>query len=143
MTLAALLPACSGGASSPPGAPTAPATPSGGVSSLAVVAGQLVGGTVEVSVAGSALADLGGAVLVESIAGVFLVARTGVTTFSALDAVCSHESCTVNGQDGSTYVCPCHGSRYSRSGQVLLGPATASLREFGTHFADGMVTITL
>ena len=68
--------------------------------------------------------------LVESIAGVFLLARTAETAFSAIDAVCSHESCTITGADGTAYVCPCHGSRYNRNGQVLNGPATAALRQF-------------
>jgi Rieske Fe-S protein len=96
-----------------------------------------------VTVAGSALADVGGAVLVDSIAGVFLLARTADTTFSAIDAVCSHQSCTVTGADGSAYVCPCHGSRYDRNGRVLNGPATAALRRFTSTFANGIVTIAL
>ena len=98
---------------------------------------------VQVTAAGSALADVGGAVLVESTAGVFLVARTSASTFSAIDAVCTHEGCTITGADGATYVCPCHGSRYNRSGQVLAGPARASLRQYATTFADGVVTIAL
>ena len=48
---------------------------------------------------------------------------------------------TVTEADGASYVCPCHGSRYSRSGQVILGPATASLRQHATTFADGVVSI--
>ena len=89
------------------------------------------------------MAEVGGAVLVESIAGVFLVARTGGNSFSAIDAVCSHQSCTVTGADGTAYVCPCHGSRYDRNGRVLNGPATAALRQFQTTFASGVVTIIL
>jgi len=89
------------------------------------------------------LADVGGAVLVESTAGVFLIARTSASTFSAIDAVCTHEGCTITGADGATYVCPCHGSRYNRSGQVVHGPAMASLRRFSTTVADGVVTIAL
>jgi Rieske Fe-S protein len=89
------------------------------------------------------LAGIGGAVLVRSVAGVFLLARTGEATFSAIDAVCSHESCTVTGGDGTVYVCPCHGSRYDRNGRVLGGPATAALRQFPTKFASGVVTIVL
>jgi Rieske Fe-S protein len=61
----------------------------------------------------------------------------------AVDAICSHESCTVTGADGNVYVCPCHGSRYSRTGQVLEGPAKASLRQFTSSFADGVVTIAV
>ena len=135
-TLATLVSACGGGASSP-------TSPSGMASQLGVSAGRLAGSGVQVNVAGSALADVGGAVLVQSTAGVFLLARVGASTFSAVDAVCSHESCTVTGAEGATYVCPCHGSRYSRSGQVLAGPARASLRQFATTFTDGLVTIAL
>jgi nitrite reductase/ring-hydroxylating ferredoxin subunit len=112
-------------------------------SALAVMSGRFTGGSVQVAVAGSALADVGGAALVESTAGVFLIARTSASGFQALDAICSHESCTITGADGTTYVCPCHGSRYSRSGQVLAGPARASLRPFATSFTDGVVTIAL
>ena len=110
---------------------------------LGVVTGRFAGSGVQVAVAGSPLDNVGGAALVESTAGVFLVSRTGAATFMALDAVCSHESCTVTGADGNVYVCPCHGSRYSRTGQVLEGPAKAALRQFNTTFSDGMVTIAV
>ena len=112
-------------------------------STLGTLAGRFTGSGVQVTVAGSALASEGGAVLVESNAGLFLLARTGTATFSAVEAVCTHEGCTVNGADGDIYVCPCHGSRYSRAGQVVRGPATASLRRYGTTFTDGVVTIAL
>jgi len=139
-TLATLLTACSGGSSSP----SSPSSPGGGVAStLGVSSGVFTGGGVRVTVAGSALTDVGGAVLVQSIAGVFLLSRGSATAFTAIDAVCSHEGCTVTGADGDIYVCPCHGSRYNRSGQVVFGPATASLRKYAASLADGVVTITL
>jgi Rieske Fe-S protein len=120
-----------------------PTSPSSRTVELGVSAGRYTGSGVDVNIAGSALANVGGAVLVESVAGVFLLARTADTTFSAIDAVCSHQSCTVTGADDSVYVCPCHGSRYDRNGRVLQGPATASLRKFPTTFASGVVTILL
>ncbi len=113
-------------------------------STLGVSAGQYTAGTgVRVSAVGTALADVGGAVLVQSTAGVFLVARMSASAFSAVDAVCTHEGCTVTGADGATYVCPCHGSRYNRNGQVVGGPAKASLRQYATTFTDGVLTIAL
>ena len=132
--LATMFSACSGSSSSPS---STSATP------LGKSAGQFTGTGVQVTVAGSALASVGGAVLVESNAGVFLLSRTNDTAFSAIEAVCTHEGCTVNGADGATYVCPCHGSRYDRSGHVLAGPAQASLRQYASTFANGVVTITL
>ena len=133
-TLATLFSACGGGS---------PTSPSGMASMLGVLSGRFTGSGVQVTVGGSALADAGGAVLVESTAGVFLLARTSSSGFSAVDAICSHESCTITGTDGNTYVCPCHGSRYNRGGQVLAGPARASLRQFATTFTDGVVTIAV
>lgn len=135
-TLATLVTACGGGADSP-------TSPSGRTSTLPVSAGRFTGTAVQVTTTGTALDEVGGAVLVESTAGVFLVSRPNATTFQAVDAVCSHQSCTITGADGAVFVCQCHGSRYSRSGQVLGGPAMASLRQFATSFGDGVVTIRL
>ncbi len=135
-TLATLISACGG-------SPTSPSGSGGGTSTLGKLTGQFTGSGVRVNAAGSALADIGGAALVESTAGVFLVSRTNATTFSAIDAVCTHEGCTITGADGDSYVCPCHGSRYNRSGRVLAGPAMASLRQYATTFTDGVVTIAL
>jgi cytochrome b6-f complex iron-sulfur subunit len=132
-TLATFFSACGG----------SPTSPSGPASMLGVLPGRFAGSGVQVTVAGSALDNVGGAVLVDSTAGMFLLARMNTDTFSAVDATCSHESCTITGADGATYVCPCHGSRYSRSGQVLAGPAKSSLRRYASAFADGVVTIAL
>ena len=135
VTLATMFAGCGSGES--------PTSPGGRAVPLGVSNGRYTGSGVDVDVAGSALAQVGGAVLVESVAGVFLIARTADTTFSAIDAVCSHQSCTVTGADDTAYVCPCHGSRYDRNGRVLNGPATAALRQFRTTFASGVVTILL
>jgi cytochrome b6-f complex iron-sulfur subunit len=135
-TLATVFAGCGGGGDSP-------TSPSDRAVDLAVVAGRFSGSIVQVDVAGTALAASGGAVLVQSVAGVFLLARTDESTYSAIDAICSHESCTVTGSDGNAYVCPCHGSRYDRNGRVLQGPATAALRRFPTTFDSGVVTIAL
>lgn len=137
-SIATMLAGCGGG-----GGADSPTAPSSRAVDLGVSAGQYTGSGVTVNVAGSPLAGVGGAVLVESVAGVFLLARTGDAAFTAIDAVCSHQSCTVTGADGEAYVCPCHGSRYDRNGRVLAGPATAALRQFPTTFAAGVVTIAL
>jgi Rieske Fe-S protein len=133
--LATLLAGCGGG-----GAPT---SPSEVTSTLGTLSGQFSGSVVRASVAGSALSEVGGAALVQSTAGSFLVSRSAADAFTAIEATCTHEGCTVTEANSSGFVCPCHGSRYSRTGQVLAGPATASLRRYTTTFADGVVTIAL
>ena len=134
-TIATLFSACGGS--------TSPTSPSGMTSTLGVLSGRFSGSNVQVTVEGSALANVDGAALVESTAGVFLLARTSESTFSAIEAVCTHQGCTINGIDGTTYVCPCHGSRYNRNGQVMAGPAMASLRRYTATFTNGVVTIAL
>ena len=91
--------------------------------------------------AGSPLAATGGAALVRSSLGEFLVARTAPDAFSALTAVCTHQSCTVTGISGQTFVCPCHGSQFDPSGAVVNGPAPSALRPFPTQFAGNVLTI--
>jgi len=135
-TIATVFAGCGGGADSP-------TSPSSRAVDLGVAAGRYTGSVVNVDIAGTALGAVGGAVLVESVAGVFLLSRTSESAFTAIDGVCSHQSCTVTGADGAAYVCPCHGSRYDRNGRVLNGPATAALRQFQTTFASGVVTIVL
>ena len=76
----------------------------------------------------SPLAAVGGAAMVRSSGGAFLVARTGPESFSALTTVCTHETCTITGFDSANYVCPCHGSKYDISGRVFKGmPAPKNL----------------
>jgi Rieske Fe-S protein len=137
-TLATFASACSGDES-----PTSPGGGGGGGTSiLPTLTGQFANSRVQVTTT-SALANVDSAALVESIAGLFLVARTSATTFTAIDATCTHEGCTVNGLNGAIYVCPCHGSRYNRNGQVVNGPAKAALRQYNTSFANDVLTITL
>ena len=121
------------------GSPTSPSAPS-----LPTINASVANGVASISIdSASPLAAVGGAALVQSTSGMFLVARTAQNAFTALTAICTHEGCTVSGFENQTYVCPCHGSRYSTSGTVINGPAPSSLRSFPTQFNNNVLTITL
>ena len=106
--------------------------------------GSVSGSAVVVQIdSASPLATVGGAAQVRSSGGAFLVARTGQDTFTALTSTCTHDTCTITGFDSSNYVCPCHGSRFTTSGRVVNGPATAPLRSFATQFSNNVLTIAL
>jgi len=133
LALAALGEACGG-----IGGGTGPSN----IPQLATVNGTPNGTTVQVQIdSSSPLAAVGGAALVRSSSGLLLVARTGDQAFTALTSTCTHQTCTISGFDGTDYVCPCHGSRFTTSGRVVNGPAAAPLRTFNTVFANNVLTI--
>lgn len=54
-----------------------------------------------------------------------LLRRRG-NDFSAMSLVCTHQTCLVIKKSGG-FSCPCHGSQFSDSGSVTVGPATKNL----------------
>ena len=71
------------------------------------------------------------------------MSRTAQDAFTALTAICTHEGCTVDRFASPVFVCPCHGSRYSTSGTVVMGPASRALVQFTTRFTNNVLTITV
>jgi Rieske Fe-S protein len=77
---------------------------------------------------------------------VFLaVTRISEDTVVAVSRRCTHEGCTVNlpTAPGRTMDCPCHGSRFTTTGQVVNGPAGRALSSFPTRIEGNEVVITL
>ena len=135
-TIATFVAACGGDSQTgPDGGPSA--------TDLSVLQGRFANSRVQVTATGTPLANVGGAARVESTAGLFLVTRTSDSAFTVVDGVCTHEGCTITGATPTEYVCPCHGSRYNRTGQVQQGPARSNLRQYANTFADGVVTISI
>ena len=119
-------------------------SPSTNAPQLGTVTGTVSGRTVSVTVdAGSALAAVNSAAMVQTSLGTFLLARTAQDTFSALTAVCTHEGCSVTGFASNQFVCPCHGSRFTTTGSVATGPATRALQQYPTQFANSVLTFTV
>lgn len=46
-----------------------------------------------------------------------------------LSSKCSHLGCKINSLNNNELVCPCHGSRFSKEGRVIKGPAKTSLKQ--------------
>jgi cytochrome b6-f complex iron-sulfur subunit len=122
------------------GSPTSPST----AAALPSLAGTVINGAVTVTIdAASPLAAVGSAALLQTAAGAFLVAHTAESAFTAVTAICTHETCTITGFENQAFVCPCHGSRFNTTGAVLTGPAAKSLQQFSTRFANSVLTIAV
>ncbi|MBA2657196.1 MAG: FAD-dependent oxidoreductase [Tatlockia sp.] len=59
------------------------------------------------------------------------VSRDQNNNLHMLCAVCPHMKCIVNWNNAEqTWDCPCHGSRFTQTGEVIEGPATSDLNQF-------------
>lgn len=59
--------------------------------------------------------------------------------YAAVDSLCTHQLCPVD-LEGAELVCPCHDSRFSKTGEVTQGPATRPLQKFAAT-SDGISVI--
>lgn len=50
-------------------------------------------------------------------------------TYTAVLTRCTHRGCQVE-PTGDRLACPCHGSQYTQTGEVLRGPAERALQRF-------------
>ncbi len=87
----------------------------------------------------SSLNTAGSSKIVQNI----LIINTG-TKMVALSSICTHQGCSVvyNSGAGDIY-CPCHGSVFSTSGSVLVGPAPSPLRSYPVSMSGTILTISL
>lgn len=126
LPLALLATACGDEATTSPAADTSgsgdAASPAGG--SLAALADIPVGGALVVA------KGPGGKPVV--------LARPREDEVVAFSAICTHKGCTV-GVEGSSIVCPCHGSTYDLTGANTGGPAPSPLPPVDVTVADGQV----
>ena len=102
--------------------------------------------TVDLSLSeNSALLVVGGALALGSNVidskGILLY-RQSDTNVLAFSRNCTHNSCTIDSFQNGTSTCPCHGSQFNTSGNVVVGPAINPLTQYSAAIADNIVTIT-
>jgi len=69
-----------------------------------------------------------------------VVSRAADGTLKAYSTICTHAQCPINKLDGTTLVCPCHGSQFdATTGKVLQSPATEPLTELKVTAENGRI----
>ena len=73
------------------------------------------------------------------------VTRLSETVVVAVSRICTHMGCTVNLplSPGQVLECPCHGSRFQVTGEVVNGPAERPLSSFPAAIQGAEVVVTL
>jgi Rieske Fe-S protein len=131
---ACCLAACGGNAATAGAAPTATGASSGAGNPAPSGSGATLGTVplTDVPVGGAKLEMLGGraVILTQPVAGqpaVFLNR-------------CTHAGCQL-AVSGTQLVCPCHGSTFDFTGQVVNGPATDPLQEGSLRVDSGQIVV--
>jgi len=129
-TVASTLTGCGGGGS--PTAPVAPPTP------------PTISGEIRVPLMGVGETVPAFANLVGGLQTPIAVTRVSQNEVIAVSRVCTHEGCTIElpRSAGTTFDCPCHGSRFRINGQVVNGPASRPLFQFPARIDGAQVVIT-
>lgn len=111
------------------GSPTAPLTPPDPSPTVLRLPLPAVGDTVAASAGNVNLA----------------ITRISVTTVVAVSRTCTHEGCTVllPSARGQPLECPCHGSRFTTAGAVVMGPAALPLSTFPARIEGAEVVVTI
>ncbi|WP_217544301.1 Rieske (2Fe-2S) protein [Streptomyces sp. GbtcB6] len=69
-----------------------------------------------------------------------VVSRSADGGLKAYSTICTHAGCPINKLQGTTLVCPCHGSEFDAlTGKVVRSPATEPLNELPVKSADGRI----
>ena len=71
-----------------------------------------------------------------------IVVRKGEDNYHALSVRCTHQGCHVRPK-GDFLTCPCHGSTYDLEGNVIRGPAKASLQRFEVFVTSNGIDVII
>ncbi|MEV0485067.1 Rieske 2Fe-2S domain-containing protein [Streptomyces sp. NPDC050508] len=69
-----------------------------------------------------------------------VVSRAANGILKAYSTICTHAQCPINKLDGTTLICPCHGSQFdAMTGKVVQSPATEPLQELKVTAGNGKI----
>lgn len=106
--------------------------------------GGVIGGAANFTVdLNSSITTVGSSTVQNGVIVVRLAAGNTPSSFTAVQAACTHEGTTINYNSGQTkFICPNHGSTFSTAGAVTLGPATTDLKVYNIVINGTIMTVS-
>lgn len=66
-----------------------------------------------------------------------------VSSFTAVQVACTHEGTSIGySNTQGSFICPNHGSVFSKTGTVTTGPATTNLKQYSISISGAVLTVT-
>lgn len=89
------------------------------------------------------LKNIGDSKVVSGVIVVRLAAANAPASFTAVQVACTHEGTSINySTTQGKFICPNHGSEFSTTGSVLMGPASSALRKYTITISGTTLTLT-
>lgn len=89
------------------------------------------------------LLAVGSSIVQSGVIVVRLAPGNTASSFSAVQVNCTHEGTSINyNASANKFICPNHGSTFTNSGVVTLGPATSNLRVYSVMVNGSTMTVT-
>ena len=92
---------------------------------------------------GSSLLTVGSSLVQSGVIVARLAAGNTPAAFTAVQVACTHEGSSINfNSTQGNFVCPNHGSTFTSSGVVTLGPAASNLKTYSIVISGTTMTVS-
>jgi len=90
----------------------------------------------------SSLLTVGSSLVQSGVIVVRIAAGNVVSSFTAVQVNCTHEGTSINyNASQGIFICPNHGSTFTTTGAVTLGPATTNLKKYDININGTVMTV--
>jgi cytochrome b6-f complex iron-sulfur subunit len=91
----------------------------------------------------SQLANIGDSTVQHGVILVRIAAGNTESAFTAVQVACTHQGNSIGYNAGQgIFICPAHGSEFSKSGVVVLGPAASPLQKYNVLIDGNTLTVS-
>ncbi|HEY4196841.1 MAG TPA: Rieske 2Fe-2S domain-containing protein [Mucilaginibacter sp.] len=91
----------------------------------------------------SQLTSIGDSTVSNGIILVRVASGNTANAFTAVQVACTHQGTSINyNANQGIFICPLHGSEFSKSGSVVLGPASKPLQKYTVTIDGNNLTVS-